>query len=325
MDSHRRLDVAVLLSTHNGERYVAQQVESLSRNETAFTLHWLDDQSDDDTREAVRSIARKFNIDLREWHQGERLGVPGAFFQLLECVEADIYLFCDQDDIWQPGKIDAAVRNLKPDLSSPVLCFTDPLIFKDGQADLYYRALEIGRITAKVALQESRIFMPLIGYGHTEGFTRPLRDIYMAHRDIARSYAMAHDVWFYAIAVAAGTARLLTDAPTTLYRQHVKNFSREYGAWRGRGFGRYIPTWRGHQVLRRKVARNAEGFILASPTLRQSGKLERLLVIARLVSRIHRRQSPVALLRLAYSGAMWPSRRFALGLALACLCSDAKC
>jgi len=63
-------------------------------------------------------------------------GVPGTFFQLLECVDADIYLFCDQDDIWQRGRIDATVAHLLPDLASPVLCSSDPLMFYDVKTDV---------------------------------------------------------------------------------------------------------------------------------------------------------------------------------------------
>jgi len=42
-------------------------------------------------------------------------------------------------------------------------------------------------VSAEVAMQESRIFMSVVGYGHTQGFTRPLRELYMLHKDIARS------------------------------------------------------------------------------------------------------------------------------------------
>src|SRR5581483_6262488 len=174
MSKRKDLEVAILLPSYNGERYVEEQLRSLKRNNTKFTLQWLDDHSTDDTRRIVRSVARDTGIELREWHQPQRLGVPTVFFELLECVQADIYLFCDQDDIWQPGKIDATVENLLCDLDSPAMVFTDPLIFKDGEPDRQYRVLELLKVDVQVALQESRMFMTMIGYGHTQGFTRAL-------------------------------------------------------------------------------------------------------------------------------------------------------
>src|SRR5690349_5263864 len=79
--------VAVLLPTYNGARFVETQIRSLRENERPFTLHWIDDHSNDDTRQVVRDSAATSGIDLREWHQPEHQGWPGTFFQLLECVD----------------------------------------------------------------------------------------------------------------------------------------------------------------------------------------------------------------------------------------------
>jgi hypothetical protein len=321
---HQHAKVAVLLATHNGGRFVEQQIESLKQNTSAFTLHWLDDHSTDNTREIVRTTALNSCIEMEEWHRPEHQGVPGAYFQLLECVDADIYLFCDQDDIWQPGKIDEAVANLLPDMKLPTLCFSDPLLFKDSEPNIYHRLSEVSGEKTEVALQESRLFTATVAVGHTQGFTRPLREIFVKHKDIARTHAHMHDAWMYIIAVASGTARILSNAPTTLYRRHGNNVGNALSTWRGTGSGRLALTWRQHQSLRQILSRRAKGFILAAPTLPPGPKLQRLLSIARLVSTLERRQSPVALVRLLHRDIMPPSRRFAIGLAAACLCSDAK-
>lgn len=322
MNIPRSVEVAVLLATYNGARFIEAQLKSLKENGCAFKLHWLDDQSTDDTREAVRATAAALGIEIREWHQPQRQGVPGAYFQLLECVDdADIYLFCDQDDIWQPGKIDATVANLLPDLSAPVLCFSDCLVFDDQRPGALQRVSDVLDMKGPAALQESRSFMSTPAAGHTMGFTHRLREIYLAHKDIARSHAFMHDWWMYIIAHASGVCRLLPDVPTTLYRQHGSNTT---GAFLKRGIGQLAATWRLQQMLRRAVSRQAQGFVLAATSLPPGPKLERLVCLARLVSTVDRRQSPVALLRLALNQAMWPNRRRAAWLTAACLYSDAK-
>jgi glycosyltransferase involved in cell wall biosynthesis len=313
--------VAVLLPTYNGIRFVEAQLRSLKENDTPFVLHWLDDHSTDNTREIVRSLSMHSNIELREWHQSAHQGVPGAFFRLLECVDADIYLFCDQDDVWQPGKIDATVANLLPDMSSPALCFSDPLMFRDDEPGVLRRFSTVMGARVAVALQESRLFMPILGPGNTQGFTRPLRDIFVRHADIARTYALGHDLWMYLIAVASGKARMLFDAPTTLYRRHGNNFTEVLLAPRG---NRIMWTWQLQQMLRRVVSRQAQGFLLASATLPPGPRLERFLTLAKLVATLDRRQSLAEIARLARRGAMWPSRRWAVQFAIACLCSDAR-
>jgi glycosyltransferase involved in cell wall biosynthesis len=316
--------VAILLATYNGARYIEPQIRSLGENTAPFTLHWLDDHSTDDTREAVRAAALSSGIELVEWHQTQRHGATGAFFKLLECVEADFYLFCDQDDIWQPGKIDVTVANLGPDAALPALCFSDPLIFSADEPGVLHRLSDMAGAKPAVALRESRIFMSAVALGHTQGFTRPLREIFLRHKEIAREYAFGHDGWMYGIAVASGIARMLYDVPTTLYRRHRDNVSATFfGRGRG-GISRSASKWPVQQLLRRVLSRQAAGFILASPTLPPGPKLERLLEIARLVATLDRRQSPAALFRLARRGAIWPNWRLAISLATVCLCFDAK-
>lgn len=312
------LNVAVLMATYNGAQFVECQIRSFKNNVTPFTLHWLDDQSTDDTRSMVRDTAQSVGVDLREWHQQQHQGVPAAFFQLLECVEADIYLFSDQDDIWQEGKIDATVSNLLPHLNSPVLYSSDPYLFRDGAPDKLHRLSKVVGTDLKRALEESRLFMSTIAQGHTQGFTRPLRDLFMKHREIARAYAVMHDIWMHVIAVAAGTICRPTGVPTTLYRWHGDNASQTFVSWRGRGAG-YLASSRFQLArTRRSLSRLAEGFILAAPTLPKTEKVERLIELARLVVTLDRRQSLGSLYRLMRSGVLWPSRRLALELVTSC-------
>jgi glycosyltransferase involved in cell wall biosynthesis len=316
--------VAVLLATHNGARFIEAQIRSLRENNVAFTLHWLDDQSSDDTRQIVRTTTRSLGMRLEEWHQPARLRLPGAFFQLLECVTADIYCFCDQDDIWQPGKIDATVASLLPQLTQPVLCFSDSLMFYDDEPGVCRRISEVFGSKPSRALQESRLFMTLIAPGHTQGFTRPLRDLYLRHKEIARAYARSHDGWMYLIANASGSARMLSNVPTALYRQHGGNVTTALLSRRGRRFDSNTLTWTQQQSLRRLVARHAQGFILAARTLPPGQKVDQLLALARLVATLDRRQSAAALVDLIRRHAMWPNRRWAAWFAAACLWSDAN-
>lgn len=321
-----QVKVAVLMATFNGAKYIEPQIKSLADNDTNFTLHWLDDDSTDNTRSIVRAAAKTSNIMLREWHQPRHQGLPGAFFQLLESVDdADIYMFCDQDDIWQPGKIDATVSNLLPDVATlqPALCFSDLLMFRDREPHNLYPLSQVLGTRPEAVIQEAKLFMSGLIAGNTEGFTRSLREIFMEHHDIARGYALMHDTWIYIIAVAAGSARFLPGAPTTLYRQHGDNVSGASGCWRGRGAGYISITWSQIQSIRRAVAKQAKGFILASPTLPSGPKLEHLLSIARLVASLDRHHSLASLFKIFRSGAMSPNRRLALGLAAACLYSGA--
>jgi hypothetical protein len=289
-------DVAILLATYNGARHIEAQIGSLVGNRTPFTLHWLDDQSKDDTRNLVRSAAAALHINLVEWHRPERLGVPKVFFQLLRRVEANVYLFCDQDDIWQPGKIDATVDNLTPDLGSPVLCFSDSLIWHEGRHGRCYHHRDI--IDSVEFLHNAdacQMFIPSWSPGHSQGFTRALRDVFCTHADIAENYASMHDMWMYNIAVASGVARVLCSSPVAFSRQND-----------GSACGQVLSKARGLAgaahiagLMRRSLAWHASGFLLASATLPRGPQFASMLQSARILSKIDKRQSLADLVRLS--------------------------
>ena len=319
-----RFTVAVLLATYNGEAFLEQQIRSLAQNETKFTLHWIDDHSTDNTRDCLRLSTGRAGIDIVEWHRQEHEGVPNAFFWLLENVEADIYLFCDQDDIWEPGKIDAAVADLSGDLDTPVLSFTDPWLFRDQAPGELYRLSQVRGSSDRTALLPSRLFMTEAAPGHTQSFTRPLRDLFLAHKDIARSSAFMHDVWIYGLATYMGRIRLLTNSPTTRHRVHCTNATGGLSSWRGTGCGYITVSQRQHKALRKLLARHATGLLEALKTLPLGPKSAEIREIARLVSSLDRRQSLPTLARMLSGSMFWPNIRLALGLATSCLCRDAR-
>jgi glycosyltransferase involved in cell wall biosynthesis len=295
--------VAVLLPTYNGSRYVEQQILSLRANYVPFTLHWLDDHSTDNTRDVVRSAASRAEIPLVEWHQPNHGGLVGSFFQLLECAVADIYLFCDQDDIWLPGKLDATVYDLTPDIDSPVLCSSDLWIFNQNKPTTTRTVSQIlGEKRLLATAQDPPVFlmfMHAMSSGQTQGFTRALRDIFMKHKSTARKYAMVHDWWMYDIAIASGTTRLFSSAPTVLRRIHGTNTSYSYIAegrnWITRG-------WKQAQLWRQLFSRHAQGLVLAGPTLPPGKNLSRLLELARIVADVDSRRSLHQLIEMARLG-----------------------
>jgi glycosyltransferase involved in cell wall biosynthesis len=324
MEGPKNINVAILLPTYNGGRYIDQQIRSLKENVTPFTLHWLDDHSADDSRQAVYAAVAREGIPLQEWHQPQHLGLPHTFFRLLELVEADIYLFCDQDDIWQPGKIDFTVQSLLRDLGTASLSFSDSLVFYNDRPTVFRRESQVF-YRRPYGLQQSRLFMPPCANGHTQGFTRAARDIFLSHNAIAHEHAYMHDVWMYDIAIACGVARLLDDAPTTLYRQHQRNATGDFvdirGNWISRNW-RIFSNWRKYQLMRQLVARHARGFLLAAATMPGGPKLQRALVLAQLVAGLDRRQPLSTLIRLSRYRA-WTDWQAGIWYTIMCLCTDA--
>jgi glycosyltransferase involved in cell wall biosynthesis len=107
--------VAILLCTFNGERFLAEQLDSL---EAQTHKNWVLVASDDGSRDATLDILLKYQAN---WPQGKmviRKGPQKGFcqnFLSLACdseIKADYYAFCDQDDVWLPNKLKAALQTI---------------------------------------------------------------------------------------------------------------------------------------------------------------------------------------------------------------------
>ena len=102
--------VAILLSTYNGERFLAEQLASLdAQTYRDWSLYWRDDGSSDATnrvmQDFVASLGTGRGIVVPD---PTRVGASQSFLRLLRAACADgshIVAFADQDDVWLPDKL----------------------------------------------------------------------------------------------------------------------------------------------------------------------------------------------------------------------------
>ena len=118
--------VTIFLSTYNGERYLAEQIDSiLSQKDVILSLYIRDDGSTDNTIQILERYKNKINI-----YRGNNIGVGNSFMQLLYYANANtmFYAFCDQDDIWLPNKLSNAIETLKTITRPTLYCSNQILI-----------------------------------------------------------------------------------------------------------------------------------------------------------------------------------------------------
>jgi len=120
--------IHVLLATYNGERYLRQQWASLEAQEGVdVVLHLADDGSRDGTVALARALSQPLRGAIRAVHWLDappRRSATRSFQMLLadavqRCPEAAWFAYCDQDDVWLPGKLAAAHAVLAPYGGSP--------------------------------------------------------------------------------------------------------------------------------------------------------------------------------------------------------------
>ena len=104
--------INILMCTYNGEKYLRRQIDSiLCQTYKDFCLFIRDDGSDDEIIEIIEEYRERYTKLIKVIEDEHHLGYPDCFWNLLgNCDSADLYAFCDQDDIWRKDKLECAVR-----------------------------------------------------------------------------------------------------------------------------------------------------------------------------------------------------------------------
>ncbi|MDO4584308.1 MAG: glycosyltransferase [Planctomycetia bacterium] len=101
-----QLSLSVAMCTYNGERFLQEQLDSLTRQERLpDELVVCDDGSTDKTWEILEKFAEHAPFPVRLYRNEKNLGYNQNFEQCALKCSGDVIFFCDQDDIWYPEKI----------------------------------------------------------------------------------------------------------------------------------------------------------------------------------------------------------------------------
>ena len=123
--------VSVALCTWNGERYLNEQLESISRQTLLPTeLVVCDDGSRDATIEILNGFARCASFPVRIFRNLENLGSTRNFEQAIRLCQGELIALCDQDDWWAPTKLEVLGNHLAASGAGAI--FSDGLLMDEG-------------------------------------------------------------------------------------------------------------------------------------------------------------------------------------------------
>nr|WP_298139521.1 glycosyltransferase family 2 protein [uncultured Pseudomonas sp.] len=210
--------VAILLSTHNGARYLAQQLDSIiNQSYPHWQLAVSDDGSCDGTLDILLEYQRRLGRDRLTIKPGPCLGFHANFLSLVldEAIAADAYAYCDQDDLWHPDRLERGLEWLARARSGlPALyCGRTHLVDERGkhlgQSPLFDRPPTF----------TNSLVQSLAG-GNTMLFNHAARDLLI---DAGPLPIISHDWWTYMLVSGAGGQVYYDKTPSIDYRQHGGN------------------------------------------------------------------------------------------------------
>lgn len=210
------MKLAILMATYNGEKYLKEQIDSILQQETdiPFDLIVRDDGSKDGTMQILEDYREK---GLLTYSTGGNLGAAKGFIQLLKDNPGyDFYAFSDQDDVWNPGKLDkglCAVRNI----SGPALYCTNAELV-DSQMQSF------GRNTHRVEPAYNLVSILCLAscaQGCTSVFNSAFAQVIQQH-DVPDVFIM-HDSLVTCLCALIDGKIIYDHEPSIKYRMHESN------------------------------------------------------------------------------------------------------
>ncbi len=223
--------VAILLGCFNGDKYLEEQLLSIS-NQTHknWSLYASDDNSSDRTYAILQGFASKHPSRVHLIRQPSTQGVSKNFLSLVlnNKIDADFFAFADQDDYWYHDKLERSIECL---LKFPE---TEPVVYGSRTEIVDKQKNNIGFSTlfTKKPCFKNALVQSIIG-GNTMLFNRKAREI--IQKASSNVNVEGHHDWWIQIVIAGCGGHIFYDPkPSLKYRQHEENITGSNLNWSAR-------------------------------------------------------------------------------------------
>lgn len=210
--------IAILLGTHNGSRYLSSQLKSYTNQTIQDWQLWA---SDDDSKDTTLDILQNYQQELGESKvkilRGQNLGLGHNFLSLAlnREIQAEYYAFSDQDDIWNPDKLERAISHLEATPQhTPAMYFSRHLVISHNDKIIRTSNHPKRPPGFRNALIQN------IASGNSIVLNQAARALLI---EAGITNAQYHDWWCYLLISGAGGKLIYDPEPTLKYRQHTSN------------------------------------------------------------------------------------------------------
>lgn len=220
----REEQISILMAVYNGMKFLPEQLSSLkAQTYTDWVLYIQDDLSTDGTVEYLQAEAAK-DVRIKLLPNAGKLGAMKNFMTLLARVEAKYYMFCDQDDVWLPTKIEkslACIKRAETEYGTgvPLVAHTDLSVVDVNLQMMAPSFWEMSRINPMLLTSFDEQAGHNLVTGCTMMFNRAARNVSLNFS----AKTLMHDVWVLLCSLKHGGKVVELAEPTILYRQHGNN------------------------------------------------------------------------------------------------------
>ncbi len=240
--------IVITLAAFNGAKFLHEQLDSLlAQTESRWHLLIRDDGSTDDTLEIIQNYSNNDRrIQLLPGDGAATGSALGNFTILLEAafeLGAEYVFCCDQDDVWDPNKLElvlARLKQLEGEGRSPCLVHHDLAVVNETLEPLAGSFVQLMKLQSGDQHNPQRLISRNEVTGCAMACNRSLLEIALPVSD----QAVMHDWW---LALCAGYFGRLAFVPDKLvkYRQHSANAIGAKSFWHSLNpFTNWVTGWR---------------------------------------------------------------------------------
>lgn len=294
--------IDILMACYNGADYIGKQIDSILNQTYQDFLLWIrDDGSTDATPGILEGYENKYpeKIHVIKDQKGN-LGVRLNFNELFSYSKQDYCMFCDQDDIWLPEKVEKTLKKMREiEGGRPAFVFTDLMLIDEKDRMISGSMWKYAGINPKET-ELSKLLCHNVATGCTVMINKAL--VRLAG-GIPEECDM-HDYWLALLASSFGVIDFLPEA-LIQYRQHGGN---QIGSFHIQPmkkrlkklavFGTYLKSWKKEYQIRRKQA-----YYLVKRYGKCYNKLEREMLINYIRMP---KMNPVRRLKVLFRYRFWP-------------------
>lgn len=243
--------VILITSTYNGAAYLPALLDSIfAQTYPNIDLYVRDDGSTDSSVSILRDYQSRapegkriilINDSTNDW---SNKGAHQSYHFLIHAIpEADYYIFCDQDDVWMPEKVERAVSHMEQYPETLPILYTHNYYVCDSDLHPEHTLPDKKDIPpdkmASVNLAKVIMTGTWAGVGMAQAFNHTLKELTFHTGDFTPSIAI--DCWISWVVAGMNGALIYDNQPLAYYRRHTGTYS----SGNAGGFARY-KDWQKH-------------------------------------------------------------------------------
>lgn len=203
--------ISIGLCTYNGESFLREQLDSLTKQTfRPLEIRIRDDRSEDDTVSIIREFQSKYSF-IHLIQNPKRLGLQKNFETVFQDCTGDFIAPCDQDDIWHSDKLEKLYKFIE----GHEIAYHDSLLIDESGKPMDYRMSDKFQL-GNWNQQEPFLFFNCIS-GHSMLFRKSILEVALPIPETG-----FYDHWLAFVALGSGSIGYCPEVLVN-YRQHQTN------------------------------------------------------------------------------------------------------